>query len=90
MKRAMKIVAISVCVIAAFLLTIYILWRPTGDSPAGDSNWRLIESIDSPECVSDDDVVPVQVTVSGISFVRTPDERFVNLPPFYRPAIETV
>jgi haloalkane dehalogenase len=80
MKRIMKITAISICVIAAVLVIIFIRWRSTGDSPAGDPNWRLTELTDRPECVSDDDGVPVQVTDSGIAFVRTPDERFENLP----------
>lgn len=80
MKRIIKIAAISISVIIAILLIIFMLWRPTGDSPAGDSNWKLIDSKDRPVCVSDDDNVPVQVTDSGIAFVRTPDERFENLP----------
>ena len=82
MKRVMKIVAISICVIVAILLTVFILLRPTGDSPAGDPNWRLTESEDRPECVPDDDGVLVQLTDSGIAFVRTPDERFENLPEY--------
>jgi haloalkane dehalogenase len=80
MKRFIKIAAISIGVIAVILIIIFIRLRPTGDSPAGDPNWRLIESKDRPECVSDDKDVPVQVTVSGIAFVRTPDDRFENLP----------
>jgi pimeloyl-ACP methyl ester carboxylesterase len=80
MKRIMIIIAISIFVILAILLTVFILTRPAGDSPAGDPNWRLIESNECPECVPDDEGVPVKVADSGIAFVRTPDERFENLP----------
>ena len=63
MKRILKTAAISICLIVVILVIVFIRWRSTGDSPTGNSNWRLIESKDRPECVSDDDDVPVQVTV---------------------------
>lgn len=80
MKRILKTAAISICLIVVILVIVFIRWRSIGDSPTGNSNWRLIESKDRPECVSLDDGVPVQVTSSGVSFVRTPDKRFENLP----------
>ena len=79
MKRIMKITAITIGVIAVILVIIFIRWRSAGDSPAGDPNWRLTDSMDRPDCVSDDVGVPVQATASGISLVRTPEERFKNL-----------
>jgi pimeloyl-ACP methyl ester carboxylesterase len=52
-----------------------------GDSPAGKPNWRLTDS-DWPDCVPKDKAVVIQETETGIRFVRTPEERFKNLPPF--------
>ena len=80
MKLIIKLVAISICVIVALLLIMFIRWNSLGDSPASDSNWRLIESMDRPDCVPEDGSVPVRVTASGVSFVRTPEQRFKNLP----------
>jgi haloalkane dehalogenase len=51
-----------------------------GDAPAGNTNWVLKESTERPDCVTDEVDVPVYKTEAGIRYVRTPDDRFKNLP----------
>ncbi len=50
------------------------------ESPAGNSNWQLVDSPNLPDCVPDQSAVPVFETEAGIRFVRTPEERFAHLP----------
>jgi haloalkane dehalogenase len=50
------------------------------ESPAGKPEWKLVDSPTRPDCVPDESQVPVNKTVTGISFVRTPEKRFANLP----------
>ncbi len=56
--------------------------RLAGKSPARDPNWTLVDSTDRPACVADDRDAPILTAESGVRFVRTPDERFANLPGF--------
>ena len=79
MKRTLKITAFSILVLTAILLLILLRWNSIGDSPTDKENWQLIASRDRPDCVAADGNVPVQVASSGVTFVRTPDERFENL-----------
>lgn len=51
-----------------------------GDSPAGKLDWKLMDSPDWPDCVPKDKDAVIQETEAGIRFVRTPEERFKNLP----------
>jgi len=53
MKPIRIIIAISICIISAVLVFLFFSWRSIGDSPAGDSTWRLTESGDRPNCVSE-------------------------------------
>lgn len=53
-----------------------------GDSPAGKLDWKLIDSPDWPDCVSKDRDAVILETETGIRFVRTPEERFKNLPEY--------
>jgi len=53
-----------------------------GDSPTGKPDWKLIDSPIRPDCVPDDSDVFIHKTESGIRFVRTPEERFKNLPEY--------
>jgi pimeloyl-ACP methyl ester carboxylesterase len=54
--------------------------KSIGDSPAGKLHWKLIDSPDWPDCVPKDKDAVIQETETGIRFVRTPEERFKNLP----------
>ena len=54
--------------------------RKFGKSPARDPNWVLVDSSERPDCASDDRDVPILRAETGIPFVRTPEERFSNLP----------
>lgn len=49
-------------------------------APAGDPNWRLVDSPDRPKCLPDEHDVPICKTETGIRYVRTPDTRFAHLP----------
>jgi pimeloyl-ACP methyl ester carboxylesterase len=51
-----------------------------GVSSAGKPDWKLMDSPVRPDCVPDDSDVPIHKTESGIRFVRTPEDRFKNLP----------
>src|SRR5215472_9425705 len=51
-------------------------------APAGDLNWRLVDSPDRPNCVPPDGDVPVHTTDTGLRYVRTPETRFAHLPAF--------
>jgi pimeloyl-ACP methyl ester carboxylesterase len=58
----------------------------SGDSPSQIPNWRLIDSPKNIELFPDDKEVKVFETKEGIKYVRTPNERFENLPDFpYEP-----
>lgn len=48
-------------------------------SAAGVDGWRLVDAPNRPSCVPDD-AVAVLTTDAGVPFVRTPDERFADLP----------
>jgi haloalkane dehalogenase len=54
--------------------------RYAGKSPARNPYWTLVDSPDRPACVQDDRDVPILTTDQGLRFVRTPEERFANLP----------
>ncbi len=54
--------------------------RKAGKSPARDPHWMLVDSPNRPACVVDDRDVPILTTEAGIRFVRTPEERFADLP----------
>lgn len=54
--------------------------KSIGDSPAGKPNWKLVDSPDWSDCVPKDKDAVIQETETGIRFVRTPEERFKNLP----------
>jgi haloalkane dehalogenase len=56
--------------------------RAVGQSPARDPHWLLMDAPERPACVPDDRDVPVLTTEAGVRYVRTPDERFANLPGF--------
>ena len=56
--------------------------RHTGKSPARDPNWILVDAAERPDCVPDDSDVEVLTAETGVRFVRTPEERFTNLPGF--------
>jgi haloalkane dehalogenase len=56
--------------------------RRAGRSPARDPDWVLVDSPDRPDCVDDDSHVPILTTEAGLRFVRTPDDRFADLPGF--------
>jgi haloalkane dehalogenase len=45
-------------------------------------DWKLVDSPVRAECLPDDSGVPVKQTESGVKFVRTPEERFKELPDF--------
>jgi haloalkane dehalogenase len=51
-----------------------------GKSPARDPNWVLVDSPERPNCVLDEQGVPVLTAETGVRFVRTPEGRFANLP----------
>lgn len=60
--------------------------RVSGDSPSRIPNWRLRDSPKNMELYPDDKNVEVFETKDGIKYVRTPTERFENLPDFpYEP-----
>lgn len=54
--------------------------RKAGKSPARDPHWTLVDDLNRPSCVPDGEEVPILTTDTGIHFVRTPEERFANLP----------
>jgi len=56
--------------------------KSIGDSPAGKHEWKLMDSPDRPDCVSKDREAAIQETETGTRFVRTPEERFKNLPDY--------
>jgi len=61
------------------------------ESPAGNPNWQLVDSLVRPDCVPGDGDVPVLETEAGIRFVRTPEERFENLPGYpFAPRYATI
>ncbi len=49
-------------------------------SPATTPDWKLIDSSVRPACVPEDGPVEILTTEDGVRFVRTPEERFANLP----------
>ncbi len=49
-------------------------------SPAGDPNWQLMDASTRPDCVPPDGDVPTLTTAHGVRYVRTPEERFADLP----------
>ncbi|GCE21713.1 haloalkane dehalogenase [Dictyobacter kobayashii] len=51
-------------------------------TPAGDADWKLVDVATRPDCVPDEGEVPVHETEDGIRFVRTPEERFADLPDY--------
>jgi pimeloyl-ACP methyl ester carboxylesterase len=53
-----------------------------GESPPRIENWRQKDDPELPSCVKVDESVPILETPDGTKFVRTPDERFENLPNF--------
>ena len=60
--------------------------RKVGKSPARDQKWLLEDESVRPDCVDVDRDVPILKSASGVPFVRTPDERFRDLPGFsYEP-----
>ena len=50
------------------------------EAPAGNPKWKLVDLPLQPDCVPEESAVPVLETEAGIRFVRTPVERFANLP----------
>jgi haloalkane dehalogenase len=62
------------------LLRAILANRSAGKSPARDPHWTLIDAPDRPACVPDDRDVPILIAETGTRFVRTPEERFANLP----------
>ena len=54
--------------------------RKAGKSPARDPIGSLVDSKERPACVPDDQEVSILTAESGVRFVRTPEERFANLP----------
>ncbi len=74
-RAVLRIAGISIAII--FIVTGCIR---RGDAPAGNSSWVLKESTERPDCVEDAGDVPVYKTKRGIRYVRTPDDRFKNLP----------
>lgn len=59
-----------------------LLVRGKGDSPPRIPDWRLIDSSENMELYPEDKSLEVLETEGGIKYVRTPDERFSNLPDF--------
>lgn len=49
-------------------------------TPAGNPDWQLVDTATRPDCVPNDSAVHVYETVTGVRYVRTPEERFANLP----------
>ena len=49
-------------------------------SPAATPGWTLIDSSPRPACVPEDGPVEILTSKEGVRFVRTPEERFANLP----------
>ncbi|HEY3364276.1 MAG TPA: haloalkane dehalogenase [Symbiobacteriaceae bacterium] len=49
-------------------------------SPAAVPDWNLADSPVRPGCVPPDGEVEIHTTEAGVRFVRTPEERFANLP----------
>lgn len=49
------------------------------ETPAGNPDWKLVDSAVRPDCVPDDNAVAIDETEAGVRFVRTPEERFENL-----------
>jgi pimeloyl-ACP methyl ester carboxylesterase len=64
------------------LLRAILANRSAGKSPARDPHWTLIDAPDRPACVPDDRDVPILTAETGTRFVRTPEERFANLPDY--------
>lgn len=57
-----------------------------GESPARIPNWKLKESPNRPDCVPREEGISIYKTKNNISYVRTPEERFINLHDFpYEP-----
>ena len=57
--------------------------KSLGESPAGKPDWKLVDSPDWPDCVpKDDNEVEILKTEAGTRFVRTPENRFKNLPTY--------
>ena len=54
--------------------------RKAGKSPARDPHWVLVDSPERPARVPDDREAPILTAESGVCFVRTPEERFADLP----------
>jgi haloalkane dehalogenase len=54
--------------------------RYAGKSPARDPHWVLSDAPERPACVPDDSDVSILTTANGVRFVRTPEERFADLP----------
>ena len=54
--------------------------RKVGKSPARDPHWVLVDSPERPTCVPGDREASILTAQSGVRFVRTPEERFANLP----------
>jgi haloalkane dehalogenase len=49
-------------------------------SPAAIPDWKLADAPTLPDCVPVESDVAVHITEEGVRFVRTPEERFANLP----------
>ncbi len=63
-----------------------LLIRGKGDSPPRIPNWRLIDSPENIELYPEDKSIEVFETEGRIKYVRTPEDRFENLPDFsYEP-----
>ncbi len=80
-----------IAVVLVTLLCIVPGCAPRGDSPAGKSKWVLEESKEQPDCVTIDKDVPVYTTGAGVEYVRTPDDRFADLPGYpFKPNYVTI
>ena len=85
-RSILRIASISIAII--FIITGCIR---RGDAPAGNTNWVLKESTERPDCVEDEIDVPIYRTGKGIRYVRTPDDRFKNLPGYpFKPHYATI
>jgi len=56
--------------------------KSIGESPAGKPDWKTVDSPNWPDCVPEGKDVKIQETEAGIRFVRTPENRFKNLPEY--------
>ena len=56
--------------------------KSIGESPVGKPDWKLVDSPDWPTCVPEDKDAKILETEAGTRFVRTPENRFKNLPQY--------